>query len=145
MISLSVTADDSETERYGLQVKKLQDVNVGLSDINGTLFYVESYPGFDPSAEDTSGYYLSLKTTFSAEDMGEDASEKYDFGAELLGGTAGPRVSTDDYWVFKINDPQTQKIRFFVKLKESPVTGPYVKSIEYSLRGLELIATPIQD
>ena len=139
MISLDVEADSAETDRYGLQVKKLQkDINVGLSDITGTLLHVDSYPNFNPSVGDSSGYYLSLKTPFSAEDMGEDASEKYDFGAELLGGTAGPKVSEDDYWVFKIKDPQTQRIRFFAKLKESPVTGPYAKTAEYSLRGLEL-------
>ena len=112
---------------YGVEVGNLQDgIVVADSAISGTLKKQESFEQFDPSAEDTSGYYLALdfrpvgSTTIKTKVTNGVKDEFVD-------------ATSDGYCVYKISNNQNQKIQV-----QADELGHQQVNKTYDLTGLTL-------
>ena len=124
MISLTVKADDGETERYGLKVSKLQDgITITNDAISGTLKKVSEYPGFGDEEAMQEGHYLAL-------DFASENADK--IVTKVIGGSEKETdLTKDKYCVYRIKE-KTQKIE--VKATK----GDEFTIRTYGLTGLEL-------
>lgn len=126
MISVTVEADNGDTQYYGISANQLQDnVVVSGSAISGTLKWTESYEQFSGNKAEQSGNYLVLKFTPT-----KDAKVT----TMVQGGTMKKPVdaTSDGYCVYRLTDTQTQKIDVTV------TKGKKTKTTTYDLTQLTL-------
>lgn len=129
MIALSVDADISAgTDLLGKSVTDLQTgIEIGDSEITGTLKYVTGYTGFSGNVEEQSGNYLAFHSAAPGSDK---------ITVELVGGTVGHPVDLDPdgLAIFRISNKDTQKVRVVAYDGDKTVVK------EYGLTGLTLNA-----
>ena len=121
MISLTVKPVDGGTNKYGKDIKDLQD-NIVIEDdeITGTLKYVSDF-GEAFGEGEKSGNFLAL----------DISSENGDtITTEVINGTNEPITVTDGFCIYHITDKETQEIKITVS------KGDQSKVVQYGLSGL---------
>jgi HK97 family phage prohead protease len=117
-IALNVRAADSDDTWLGKGVSELQTaVNVNEDYISGTLHYVTGYTEYSTVAKEQSGNYLALE--FETESGATTT-------VELVGsGKAATTLDSDNVWIGRITNPDTQTVRVVTKKSGVTVTKVY--------------------
>lgn len=122
MISLTVKPVDGGTNKYGKDIKDLQDgITIEGDEITGTLKYVTGFDEFSSDPSEQEGNFLALD--LSSED-GEEII------TEVVNGTHGPVTVDDGFCIYRITDKDTQSIKVTV------TKGGQSKIVQYGLTGL---------
>ena len=117
-IALNVRAADSDDTWLGKGVSELQTaVNVNEDYISGTLHYVTGFSEYSTVAKEQSGNYLALE--FETESGATTT-------VELVGsGKAATTLDSDNVWIGRITNPDTQTVRVVTKKSGVTVTKVY--------------------
>ena len=112
-VKLTVSVPAPTEEFYSRKASQFQNnILMGSDFLCGKLYHQDGWTEFSKDVNKQEGFYVCLKA---------EATESAEIYVKLLGGNGDEKKVEDGYCVFRIADPEKQKIRFTAKKEGSTV------------------------